>query len=201
MQQCCQVGNIELGPSGVHTSAVKYGMVSIPLSSTYRCKNSGLYLAIVDECDSDLASLSWFANIKRRGVNTLVYAARTIENNKTVLMHRIVAERAFGPIPIGMEVDHIRHGESGGLDNRRSNLRIVPHALNVANGRTRINNTSGYKGVHFVERIGRWQALIRVNGARKHLGYFDSILDAAAAYEAEASRAWRDSANPNGVPA
>ena len=44
------------------------------------------------------------------------------------------------------------------------------------------NSTSKRKGVSFHKRKGKWAAMIRVNKRLRHLGYFDSADEAAAAY-------------------
>lgn len=175
-------------------------MISIPLSSTNRCKHFGRFVAIIDDADADLASMAWQAKIARTGKTSTVYAFREerVGGVRTkVLLHRAVYERAQGPIPRGKEIDHIEPGEHGGLDNRRDNLRLATHTQNAVNGRVRANNTSGFKGVHFVRRTGRWQALIRVRGVRQHLGYFDTPEAAATAYDTAAVTAWREFARPN----
>lgn len=82
-----------------------------------------------------------------------------------------------------LEVDHRNHD---GLDNRKTNLRICSHAQNVRNRKKSCTNTSGFKGVDFKKDTGKWAARIGVNGTRKHLGSFVSILDAARAYDTAA---------------
>lgn len=47
-----------------------------------------------------------------------------------VYVHRVVFETFVGPIPAGMEIDHI-NGNRG--DNRLENLRVVSHAANQMN--------------------------------------------------------------------
>jgi len=51
--------------------------------------------------------------------------------------------------------DHINHDK---LDNRRNNLRKATNSQNQANTRLSKNNTSGYKGVSWVEGKQRWIA-------------------------------------------
>ena len=75
------------------------------------------------------------------------------------------------------EVDHI-NGDTA--DNRISNLRAATHQQNIANGKHRVNNTSGRKGV--IPTNGRWRARIMVNSKTIHLGMFDSVDDAHLAY-------------------
>ena len=46
-----------------------------------------------------------------------------------------------------------------------------------------INNTSGYRGVVWHRRDLKWFANIRIDGKRTYLGYYNSALEAAKAYE------------------
>lgn len=81
--------------------------------------------------------------------------------------------------PPGMVVDHI-NGDIG--DNRKANLRIVPHAHNIQN-RTRLSkaNTSGYRGVRWKSDSRKWVGESQVDGVRTYLGSFASAKDAWAA--------------------
>jgi hypothetical protein len=55
--------------------------------------------------------------------------------------------------------------------------------------------TSQYLGVNWDKRYGKWKASIRVNDKKKILGYFDSEVDAARAYNLEAVKHGRDTRN------
>lgn len=92
-------------------------------------------------------------------------------------MHRLLVD-----IPDGMQIDHI-NGDK--LDNRQANLRQCTNQQNGCNRGKTAKNTSGFKGVSPCE-YGRWQAGIRVNGKRLHLGHFLKKEDAAEAYKAAA---------------
>lgn len=92
--------------------------------------------------------------------------------------HRLIWIYANGPIPPGMQIDHINGVRS---DNRLANLRIVTHAENGRNSSMRITNTSGVMGVCWHKATRKWLAKIRVNGRHKHIGLFDTIEAAAAA--------------------
>ena len=137
--------------------------------------------AIVDEEDyKRFSKYNWFV---RKGKRTLyaARAARRIEGRKgkTVVMHREVL-----PVPEGMLVDHINHN---GLDNRRANLRPATNAQNVRNSRKKRNTKNRYKGATWNIHRKKWQAKITVDGKQKGLGFFDSEIEAAKAYD-EAAR-------------
>lgn len=101
--------------------------------------------------------------------------------HKTLRMHRVILD-----CPDGLDVDH-RDGDT--LNNRRGNLRICTRSGNAQNSRRHAETTacSGYRGV-YLPTEGRPFAAITVCGRRKHLGRFDSVEDAARAYDAAAVR-------------
>lgn len=68
------------------------------------------------------------------------------------------------------------------------NLRKCTQSQNVANSCKRSSNTSGFKGVSFNKRLAKFQASIKVDYVKRHLGYFDLAEEAAAAY-AKAAKA------------
>lgn len=45
------------------------------------------------------------------------------------------------------------------------------------------HNKSGYRGVSFATSKNKWKASIKLNSKSTHLGYFNSALDAAKAYD------------------
>jgi hypothetical protein len=103
-------------------------------------------------------------------------------NNRRILGHRLVWLYLYGEWP----PNHIDHINRVKWDNRPENLRLATVAENTNNCKIRKNNTSGFKGVSFNKRIGRWVASIRHSGARHFLGVFDSAELAAEAYNAVA---------------
>ncbi len=78
------------------------------------------------------------------------------------------------------DVDHIDRNPS---NNAICNLRRVTKSQNQHNRIEQRNNTSGYKGVTFCKRTGRWRAAIWVNDRPVYLGYFSSPEDASYAYK------------------
>lgn len=72
----------------------------------------------------------------------------------------------------------IDHKNGNGLDNRKSNLRIVTQLVNSRNRRLSKSNTSGVTGVSFHKHKRKWQADIKVHGKKKYLGLFDELQEA-----------------------
>lgn len=141
------------------------------------------YVAVIDAKDVPLVSgHNWRAHIRSRGDGTTrtVYAIRRFcegGRQPTVYMHRLIAET-----PDGMETDH---HDGDGLNNRRANLRHATTAQNQHNGRLRLDNTSGAKGVVFHRQSGKWMATLRANGKRKYLGLFDCVTAAVVRLQQE----------------
>lgn len=99
------------------------------------------------------------------------------------LAHRLAWLHINGEWP-GPEVDHTNRIRS---DNRIENLREANPNQNKHNYSKPITNTSGVKGVQLEKGRTRYRAMIYVNYKRKHLGMFDTLEAAAAAY-AKASK-------------
>jgi hypothetical protein len=89
----------------------------------------------------------------------------------------------------------VDHANGDKLDNRRKNLRICSRAQNGQNRGRQRNNRSGFKGVHWVEREGKWRAQITVERSRKTIGDFDTAEEAHAAYCAFAKKLHGEYAN------
>lgn len=108
-----------------------------------------------------------------------------------ILEHRIVWAYIHGEWP-SYYIDHWRGAEVG---NKLENLRPASCSQNNANRRMSTTNTSGVKGVSFHKKVGRWRASIKKNGQQKHLGYFDTLEDAAVAYRTAAVELFGEFAN------
>ena len=135
--------------------------------------------ALVDEEDyENLVKFRWYTSRSR---NTS-YAVRTRRPGngrgpETIRMHREI-------LPTRGPVDHINRN---GLDNRRSNLRPATVSQNSRNIARRSDNTSGFKGVGIYKPYGNWRARISPKpGVRITVGYFDTPLEAAIAYDVAA---------------
>jgi hypothetical protein len=122
------------------------------------------------------------------------YAARTERSDgapSTVMMHRFI----LGLHP-GALADHSNRVRT---DNRRANVRVVTHAENALNARTRRDNTTGYRGVGFYAKYGCFRARIRHRGRLFHLGYFSTPEAAARAYNEKATELFGEYATLNNL--
>jgi hypothetical protein len=137
--------------------------------------------AILDQKDYyRLSKFKWYI----KGSFGKFYAARNYKydsrQTKTVSMHREIMSA-----PAGLLVDHKNRD---GLDNRRANLRLATYSQNNCNKLKRENTSSQFAGVCFNKRGKRWGASIGNKGERIFLGYFDSEIDAAKAYDIAAKK-------------
>ena len=63
-----------------------------------------------------------------------------------------------------------------------NNCRWTTKTIQTRNQRIPKNNTSGYRGVHFDKKLGKYIAKISINKKRIQLGYFTSPEEGAIAY-------------------
>jgi hypothetical protein len=95
--------------------------------------------------------------------------------------HRLAWMFVYGVIPVGCQVDHINNKRS---DNRIANLRLATQAQNNSNTSVKRTNKLGVKGV---EVCGdKFRAHIVFERHKHHLGVFDTVEEAHAAYLAKA---------------
>jgi len=83
----------------------------------------------------------------------------------------------------GRTPEHIDHVNTNKADNRWCNIRECTHAENMQNQKVGSNNESGYRGVRYYARLGKFVARIRTNGKLRHIGYFDTLEQAVEAYQ------------------
>lgn len=140
--------------------------------------------ALVDSADAvAVGRHNWHLNTSPTRVTP--YAATNVTGpdgrQRTVKLHQFLWRRWRRPA-----CPKIDHANRDGLDCRSGNLRAAKTSQNNANVGVRSDNTSGYKGVCWEERAGRWRAKISVERRRISLGYHDDAEAAARAYDAAA---------------
>lgn len=150
--------------------------------------------ALVDEADfEELSKHRWSAKQDR---NTW-YASRWVRTGKyrgtTITMHQQL-----------MGVRGVDHRDGNGLNNQRSNLRLVTQQQNSQNsGKCSTKKSSKYKGVSWKSSHKKWAATISnprkgtAPRSRKHLGYFVEEEAAALAYDNAALELFGEFARPN----
>lgn len=97
---------------------------------------------------------------------------------KSILAHRVAWMLYYGEWPSDM-IDHINGVKT---DNRIKNLRQADMSKNKMNVGLTSANTSGYKGVSWCKRTGKWRASITLEGKYKSLGYYFTPDEAHCAY-------------------
>jgi len=83
--------------------------------------------------------------------------------------HALVFLMHHGYVP--SEIDHINGDRA---DNRIENLRAVTRSQNQYNKRPQ-RNASGYRGVSWHKKSGKWCVRIGINDKVKSMGYYDDI--------------------------
>lgn len=122
-------------------------------------------------CDLD----DW---IKYKDLTWMLVAGYACSNTNIDTPKRLKFHRLVMNAPEGLEVDHINHNT---LDNRRENLRLVTHIVNMANRSRLSNNKTGKNGVYWSEKYKRYGAQMAVNGKKYDLGRYLTYEEAKAA--------------------
>ena len=98
-------------------------------------------------------------------------------NGRFYRAHRVIWAMHYDVVP--EFIDHINRNRA---DNRLENLRPASKAENAQNRGITSMNSSGVIGVSPCRRTGKWQAQIKCMGVHRHLGRFDTVVEAEAAY-------------------
>lgn len=116
--------------------------------------------------------LIWTGAVRDSGYGAMWDGARVVRP------HRWAYEREHGPIPAGVDIDHI-------CGNRAccetTHLRVATRKQNMENLTTLYaNNTSGVRGVSWDPRYHKWRVRVKHNYREVWGGYFDTIEAAEA---------------------
>jgi hypothetical protein len=112
------------------------------------------------------------------GQNGYLY---TYVSKKKYLVHRLVFFWHHGWVP-----EQLDHHDRDRTNNRIANLRPADDSQNQSNRGMHPKNTSGFRGVSWSYRAGKWAAKIRFQGKQYHLGVFANPEDASKIYELKA---------------
>ena len=143
----------------------------------------GIKIVMVDDCWYAYLN-QWGWHLAKRKTNFYAYRhiskkTRNILGITYVAMHDII----MGTVYESINIDHENHN---GLDNQEHNLRGCTRSQNICNKNKSKNKvlSSVYKGVH--RAAGKWRARIHLLGKDTHLGYFNTEIEAALAYNSKA---------------
>jgi hypothetical protein len=120
----------------------------------------------------------WHIADRKRGIYFAASVPFPDGRRRDVKLHRFIRES-----PPGMLVDH-RNGNH--LDCRLQNLRVCTTAQNTRNEPILRSNKTGFRGVSFNSRKGKYRAVIMYNRRYINLGYFDTPEEAAERYNQKA---------------
>lgn len=129
-------------------------------------------VVLVDDADFEWLN-QWKWHLSAKGYAATSTYDKITKKNDSVYMHRLVNNT-----PSDKHTDHINGNK---LDNRRKNLRTCTPSQNQFNKTKYSNNTSGFKGVNYVNKRG-WAAKMQVNRKRIFLGYYSTKEEAARVY-------------------
>ncbi len=100
-------------------------------------------------------------------------------NGGTAYAHRVSYELLVGPIPAGMEIDHMCHNR--GCVNPEHLRVVTPKQNNENREGANPNSKSGVRGVHWRKDCKKWQVTIHAGPKMHHVGYFVELADAEQA--------------------
>ena len=93
-------------------------------------------------------------------------------------IHRLIYLYHYGYMP--KFIDH-KHGKK--IGNYIWNLRPCSVSENMANRGINKNNRSGFRGVGFDKKSGKWYGRVKYKKVNYELGFFDEPIDASKAVE------------------
>lgn len=147
-------------------------MREITLRGRYAAKTG--IVTLIDDADFDSVSkYDWYPQLGRRSRIPVMRHILSPGKHDTEFLHAFLMNAAG--------VDHI---DGNPLNNQRSNLRLATAGQNAQNaGKRKDARTSLFKGVHFRTRSQRWTAQIQAERSKRHIGYYDTEIEAARAYD------------------
>lgn len=119
-------------------------------------------------------------------------------NGRKYYAHRVAYVLHYGSLAADAILDHVNGDRA---DNRIANLRQVSFSQNNHNRSPGKRSKTGVRGVHFHAARRKYRAKISVAKKLYTLGDFDSLADAAAAYNEAAIRLLGPFTRLNEVPA
>ena len=117
-----------------------------------------------------LEQCTWFLKQDGTGWDVCATVTDPTGARSTLLLRRVVMAAGRGERVTTLDGDH--------LNCHRSNLAFATMAQVQAGQAPQRNAQVPYKGIDFYRPLGKWRARL----ATQHLGYFDTLEEAAACY-------------------
>lgn len=110
------------------------------------------------------------------------YQVRLWKNSKgsIIKVHQLVAMSFLNHIRNGLKLV-VNHIDLDKTNNHIHNLEVITQRENA--NMKHIKTSSSYVGVCWDKSNNKWKSSITINGKLKHLGLFESELDASNAYQ------------------
>ena len=102
---------------------------------------------------------------------------------KNLKVHVLVAMAFLGHKPDGTHKIIVEHFDGNRLNNNLKNLELTTQSINIQRAYKKIKTSSIYTGVSFNKRSNKWLSYIKINNKRKHLGCFNTEIEAYEAYQ------------------
>ena len=97
-----------------------------------------------------------------------------LHKGKTYKTSRVIFYLSYGYWP-----EVVDHKDGNRSNDKPYNLRAATRSQNNKNVKKRKNNTTGYKGVSFKKKLGKYQVLVQVNGKNIYFGVYSDLEEAA----------------------
>lgn len=169
VESCTKVdGKRNLGMCGAHYQRMKkYGTpAGMPIARTMEER----FWSKVEKTDG---CWNWIAGKFADGYGTFK------ADGKMVHSHRHAWLMSVGPIPEGLELDHVCMNRAC---VKIEHLRLATHKENMENRRSAFSNSkSGARGVFWASDRKKWRTAVGHNGKCYRAGYFDDFEEAKAA--------------------
>ena len=150
-----------------HNAIIKEDIVRLPIKFKNLLKTIILDLEIFEE----LEQCNFFLEENKNGDLRVFFRYKW--NDSGIILHRYIMKVTDPDILVD-------HKNKDTLDNRRENLRTCDKSQNAANSGPR---SGKYKGVYYRKDTNKWIAQFTYLGKTKHLGSFNSVENAARAYD------------------
>lgn len=132
-------------------------------------KKYGKHIVEIDDEDAGrVFQHTWSVHYKK---GRLTDVRTNLKTRKQITLHNFIMFQKM-----------IDHKNGSPLNNKKENLRHCSNAENLRNRGLQSNNSSGFKGAYFHCNKNKYQAQIKIDGINTYLGLFDTLKDAARAY-------------------